>query len=71
MKRRAFGGRDACDPKCGFAMRVRYPMGFYVKWMDDRIDNPNTGWKGRGLWKSTDTRTPFHMEGGKGIRPKG
>ena len=52
-------------------MRVRYPMGFYVKWMDDRIDNPNTGWKGRGLWKSTDTRTPFHMEGGKGIRPKG
>jgi hypothetical protein len=51
-------------------MRVPYPMGFYAKWMDGRIDNPNTGWKGRGLWATTGTRTPFHMEGGKGTRPK-
>ncbi|HTE14519.1 MAG TPA: carboxypeptidase-like regulatory domain-containing protein [Burkholderiales bacterium] len=51
-------------------MRVPYPMGFYAKWMDGRIDNPNTGWKGRGMWATTGTRTPFHMEGGKGTRPK-
>ncbi|HTD89828.1 MAG TPA: carboxypeptidase-like regulatory domain-containing protein, partial [Burkholderiales bacterium] len=51
-------------------MRVPYPMGFYAKWMDGRIDDPNAGWKGRGLWATTGTRTPFHMEGGKGTRPK-
>ena len=27
-------------------MRVPYPMGFYTKWMDGRIDDPNAGWKG-------------------------
>ena len=31
-------------------LRVPYPMGFYTKWMDGRIDDPNAGWKGRGLW---------------------
>ena len=51
-------------------MVVPYPLGFYAKWMDGRVDNPNTGWKGRGLWATTGTRTPFHMEGGKGTRPK-
>ena len=51
-------------------LRVPYPMGFYTKWMDGRIDDPNGGWKGRGLWTTTSTRAPFHMEGGKGTRPK-
>ena len=51
-------------------LRVPYPLGFYAKWMDGRIDNPKTGWKGKGLWATTGTRTPFHMEGGKGTRPK-
>jgi hypothetical protein len=51
-------------------LRVPYPLGFYAKWMDGRIDNPNGGWKGRGLWATTGTRTPFHMEGGKGTKPK-
>ena len=51
-------------------LRVPYPMGFYAKWMDGRIDDPNAGWKGRGLWATTGTRTPFHIEGGKGTRPK-
>ena len=31
-------------------LRVPYPMGFYTKWLDGRIDDPNAGWKGRGLW---------------------
>ena len=51
-------------------LRVPYPMGFYTKWLDGRIDNPNTGWKGRGLWATISTRAPFHMEGGKGTTSK-
>ena len=51
-------------------LRVPYPMGFYAKWMDGRIDDPNAGWKGRGLWSTVSSRTPFHMETGKGTPPK-
>jgi len=51
-------------------IRVPYPLGFYTKWMDGRVDDANAGWKGRGLWATTSTRAPFHMEGGKGTRPK-
>jgi hypothetical protein len=51
-------------------LRVPYPMGFYTKWLDGRIDNPNAGWKGRGLWATISTRAPFHMEGGKGTTSK-
>jgi hypothetical protein len=51
-------------------MRVPYPLGFYTKWMDGRIDDPAKGWKGRGLWATISTRAPFHMEGGKGTTSK-
>lgn len=51
-------------------LRVPYPLGFYTKWMDGRIDDPDAGWKGRGLWATVSTRTPFHMEGGKGTTSK-
>ncbi len=51
-------------------LRVPYPMGFYTKWMDGRIDDPAAGWKGRGLWATVSTRAPFHMEGGKGTTSK-
>jgi hypothetical protein len=51
-------------------LRVPYPMGYYAKWMDGRIDDPNGGWKGRGLWSTFGNRTPFHVEGGKGNLPK-
>ena len=44
-------------------------MGFYTKWLDGRIDDPNGGWKGRGLWSTVSSRTPFHMETGKGTPP--
>jgi len=47
-------------------LRVPYPLGFYTKWVDGRIDDPDAGWKGRGLWATVSTRAPFHMEGGKG-----
>jgi hypothetical protein len=51
-------------------LRVPYPMGFYAKGLDGRIDDPNAGWKGRGLWSTYGTRTPFHVEGGKGTTSK-
>jgi hypothetical protein len=51
-------------------LRVPYPLGFYTKWMDGRIDDPNAGWKGRGLWATVSTRAPFHMETGKGTTSK-
>jgi len=51
-------------------LRIPYPLGFYTKWMDGRIDDPNGGWKGRGLWATISTRTPFHMETGKGTTSK-
>jgi hypothetical protein len=51
-------------------LRVPYPMGFYTKWLDGRIDDPGAGWKGRGLWATISTRAPFHMEGGKGTTSK-
>jgi hypothetical protein len=51
-------------------LRVPYPMGFYAKWLDGRIDDPNAGWKGRALWATISTRAPFHMEGGKGVTSK-
>jgi hypothetical protein len=51
-------------------MRVPYPNGFYTKWMDGRIDDPTSGWKGRGLYATVSTRAPFHMETGKGTTSK-
>ena len=51
-------------------MRVPYPLGFYSKWMDGRIDDPKGGWKGRGVWATVSTRAPVHMETGKGTQSK-
>jgi len=51
-------------------MRVPYPMGFFAKGMDGRIDNPNGGWKGKGIFTTYATRAPFHAEGGKGNTSK-
>jgi hypothetical protein len=50
-------------------LRVPYPMGFYAKGFDGRIDDPSAGWKGRGLWTTSGDRTPWLMEGGKGSKP--
>lgn len=51
-------------------LRVPYPLGFYAKWMDGRIDDANAGWKGRGLWACVSSRAPFHMETGRGTTSK-
>jgi hypothetical protein len=49
-------------------LRVPYPLGFYQRGMDGRIDDPQTGWKGRGLWASNGSRAVWHTEGGKGTQ---
>jgi hypothetical protein len=50
-------------------LTVPYPLGFYAKGFDGRIDDPSAGWKGRGLWASSGDRAPWLMERGKGSRP--
>jgi hypothetical protein len=51
-------------------LTVPYPLGFFTKWVEGRIDAPNTGWRGRGLWTTYATRTMFHLEGGTQNRPR-
>lgn len=51
-------------------LRVPYPLGFFAKGLDGRFDDPNAGWKGKGVWTTWGTRTPFHSETGKGTLPK-
>ena len=50
--------------------RVPYPMGWYVKGADGRIDNPKGGWKGRGLWSAFEGQAMWHQETGKGSTSK-
>jgi len=51
-------------------LRVPYPIGFFAKGLDGRIDDAKAGWKGKGLWSTYATRAVFHMEGGKGTTSK-
>ena len=51
-------------------LRVPYPLGFFAKGMDGRFDDPHAGWKGKGVWTTWGTRTPFHSETGQGTQPK-
>ncbi len=50
-------------------LRLPYPLGFYMKGLDGRIDDANAGWKGRGIWVASGDRTPWLKEGGKGTKP--
>jgi len=51
-------------------IRIPYPLSFYAKGLDGRIDDPNAGWKGRGLWSTNGDRAPWLKEGGKGSMPR-
>ena len=62
-------GFDALVDGKMIVLRVPYPMGFYAKGLDARIDDPKAGWKGKGLWSSEGDRTPWLKEGGKGMLP--
>jgi len=50
--------------------RVPYPIGFYSRGVDGRVDDPSAGWKGKALWSTYATYMPWHMEGGKGQQAK-
>jgi len=62
----------ALDPDSGewTILRVPYPMAFYSRGLDGRIDDPNAGWKGRGLWANYGSNYIWHTEGGKGTKSK-
>jgi hypothetical protein len=49
-------------------LRIPYPLDFYTRSMDGRIDDPKAGWKGRGLWTSDEERVAWHIEGSKGTK---
>jgi len=47
-------------------LRIPYPLGFYPRGMDGRIDRPNVGWKGRGIWASQNLVALWQQETGEG-----
>jgi hypothetical protein len=49
-------------------MRVPYPMGFFSRGMDGRIDDPDAGWKGRGMYADYGQNAVWHIEGGLGSK---
>jgi len=51
-------------------LRVPYPLGFYSRGMDGRIDDARAGWKGRALYANYGTHFVWHIEGGKGTKGK-
>jgi hypothetical protein len=56
-------------------MRVPYPLGFYARGLDARVDDPNApagfaGWKSRAVWSNYGTHFVWHIEGGKGTKGK-
>ena len=51
-------------------LRLPYPASFFARSGTGRIDNANTGWKGKSFWASYATYASWHIEGGKGSLPK-
>ncbi|MBI4265194.1 MAG: carboxypeptidase regulatory-like domain-containing protein [Acidobacteria bacterium] len=51
-------------------LRVPYPMGFFTRGLDGRIDDSDAGWKGRGLYANYGPNAVWHIEGGLGTRSK-
>jgi hypothetical protein len=69
------GNSDALlmlDPDSGewLTFRVPYPLGFFQRLLDGRIDDADAGWKGRGLWANYGTHLAWHVEGGPGTKTK-
>jgi hypothetical protein len=55
------------DTKQFVRMTVPYPMGFFSRFLDGRIDSTKTGWKGRGIYAANETRGSQLTEGGKNM----
>ena len=50
--------------------RVAYPQGFYTRDMHFRVDDPNTGWKGRAIHATYSMPNMWHTEEGEGAYSK-
>lgn len=61
---------EALLPKTGefVTLRIPYPMGFFARHANGRIDDPKAGWKGKGWWSAYSSYAGWHTEGGKGTR---
>lgn len=46
-------------------LRVPYPLTFYTRGLDGRIDDIKGGWKQRGVWASSNSEPVYHKELGK------
>jgi hypothetical protein len=53
-----------------YTFRVPYPMGFYTRGMDFRINDEKAGWKGKEMTATFSSSTPWHQEGGEGENSK-
>jgi hypothetical protein len=49
-----------------YSFRVPYPMGFYTRGMDFRIDDKSAGWKGKAMHATYSSGVQWHQEGGEG-----
>jgi streptogramin lyase len=47
--------------------RVPYPLVMYHRGVDGRIDDPQAGWKGRGLWINASNDPARFIEHGNGV----
>ena len=58
----------ALRPETGewVTMRVPYPLGFYSRGLDGRIDDPGAGWKGRGALGQLQHRLDLPSRGRQG-----
>lgn len=54
----------AFNPKTKKFIRIvsPYPLGFYNRELNGRIDDPNSGWKGRGWWTNYGEDPISHIE---------
>lgn len=68
---------EVLSPETGeyVTLRVPYPLGFFPRSGNGRVDDSRAGWKGKGFWASYSTYATWHIEGGRGeggpgVRPK-
>jgi hypothetical protein len=47
-------------------LRIPYPLGYFPRSANGRVDDPAAGWKGKGLWSSFSSYATWHGEGGRG-----
>jgi hypothetical protein len=60
--------KDGTDKLLTF--RIPYPMGFYTRGMDFRINDAKAGWKGKEMTSTYSSSTLWHQEGGEGENSK-